>query len=127
MKTLKKLLFISVLVIFVISSTEKIIAQSIVTTENKKAVKNSKEFVELKAYPNPSAGMLNVALDNLDEGEITISLYSLDGTELIKTTSKVNSSTHHEVLDACQLPDGIYKVIIQSDNIKFIKLWSKGI
>lgn len=127
MKTLKKLLFITVLVIVVISSTENITAQSIVTSENKKAVKNSKEFVELKTYPNPSAGMLNIALDNLDEGKITISLCSLEGTELIKTTSQVNSSTHHEVIDASHLPDGLYKVVVQSESIKFIKLWSKGI
>jgi len=71
---------------------------------------------QLCVFPNPSTDYIR--LKNLPEGEITITIYSISGTELLN--SKLSNA--NQQIDVRQLKKGIYLVKLNANVLKFIKL-----
>lgn len=158
MKTLKKLSTILILGVIVIVSSKKSKAQDVVVTPtppstpfvfeisnsvNNKAInKEVKELfkeiqalravksnmIQTKLYPNPSAGMLNIAVEELPAGEVNIKILDLEGNEVYASSaSQYEDGAFQATIDATDLVDGIYKVIISSDTYILHQKWTKGL
>lgn len=76
------------------------------------------ELADVKVYPNPSAGRLNVDMlfPYMQDAEIRV--YSLLGRE-IKTVKLSNVSQAIEVLDLSDQPDGLYIVQVRTESGEF--------
>lgn len=86
------------------------------------------KMVQSKIYPNPSAGQMNVAVENLPAGTIELKLIDLNGKEWIsKMVEHTEDGTFYENIDAEDIPDGVYKVKIVHDQFILIRKWTKGL
>lgn len=85
-------------------------------------------MVQFKVYPNPSAGQMNVAVENLPAGSIKLILTDMNGKEWIsKVVEHLEEGVFYENIDAEDIPDGIYKIKIIHNDYIIIKKWTKGL
>lgn len=86
------------------------------------------KMVQSKVYPNPSAGQVNIAVENLPAGTIELKLIDMNGKEwLSKTIEHTEEGAFHESIDAEDIPDGIYKLKIVQDQFVLVRKWTKGL
>lgn len=71
---------------------------------------------ELCIFPNPSSDY--IILKNVSEGELNISIYSINGTLIMNA----NLSDVNQQIDVRQLTKGIYLIKTNAKVLKFIKL-----
>ena len=79
------------------------------------SINNKNKSVSVNVYPNPvSGGQLNVQFANLQKGNISVSLYNLDGRNLLNNFTNYNGGS---VLQTIKLPvtitAGTYNLIIR--------------
>ena len=75
-------------------------------------------FSELKVYPNPTTGIINIDLGNaMIDGKSTIKLYDIQGRMI--TTKEMNSSIDN--LNISNLSDGVYMLSIENGTSKTTK------
>ncbi len=123
MKT-KNLMATVLLAVVVLCSSKKINAQAF--SVEKMSAKNT-EIIQSKIYPNPSAGQMNIAVEDLPAGKVVIILTDLEGRELFsKTVEHENDGAFYTAIDADNFPDGMYKVRIIHANVVLVKKWTKG-
>lgn len=79
------------------------IAQSLSTPSN--------ALAEIKVYPNPAKGIVNIDLDANTFGESTFVMYDVQGRQVISK----KSSNAIEVLNIENLSEGIYMLTIEND------------
>ena len=79
-------------------------------------VEQSKDFVELKAYPNPVNGILNISATNINLDESELYVYSILG-ERITVNPMRNGSLIS--LDFSNEATGIYLLVIKSDVVNY--------
>ena len=85
------------------------------------------EIVQTKIYPNPSAGQMNVAVENLPAGKVIVVLTDLEGRDvLIKMVEHESDGVFYTNIDADDIPNGMYKVSIIHPNLVVVKKWTKG-
>jgi len=73
---------------------------------------------ELKIYPNPTSGIINIDLGNvIIDGKSTIKLYDIQGRMI--TTKEMNSSV--DQLNISDLSEGVYMVTIENGSSKTTK------
>lgn len=81
----------------------------------------------LKAYPNPVANELNIAIESIQAGEMEISIFNSVGQIVhIDNLGFVNTGNTIRTLNVATLPQGMYSVNISIDGVhsgflKFIK------
>lgn len=73
-------------------------------------------FVELKAYPNPVNGVLNISGQNIDLNNVELTVYSILGEKLNLTTSKSGTIASINFAD---LAPGIYILVMRSDVVNY--------
>jgi hypothetical protein len=96
------------------NNTQKIM-QSTISTEGTGSVENNTIFKNLKIYPNPSTGLVNI--ENASGMEINI--YDISGN-IVYVNKNLNQNNQ---IDLSSLSQGIYMVkLIKDDMIEVIKL-----
>ena len=80
-------------------------------------------FVELKAYPNPVNGLLNISGQNIDLNNVELTVYSILGEKLNLTTSKSGTIASINFAD---LAPGIYILVMRSDIVNYTTKIIKG-
>ncbi|MCF7809983.1 T9SS type A sorting domain-containing protein [bacterium] len=79
------------------------------------------DFEMFSAYPNPFNSKLNIDFFNPLSQPITITLYDINGRELIKEDLQwYNTGRHSVALDGGSLPSGSYFVSLKNDNSSMI-------
>jgi hypothetical protein len=73
-------------------------------------------FVELKAYPNPVNGVLNISGQNIDLNNVELTVYSILGEKLNLTTRKSGTIASINFTD---LAPGIYILVMRSDLVNY--------
>lgn len=85
------------------------------------------EIVQSKIYPNPSAGQMNIAVEDLSAGKVVVIITDIEGREVFqKTIEHENDGAFYTTIDADNIPDGMYKVRIIHPNVVLVKKWTKG-
>ncbi len=86
-------------------------------------VKVSMEQSEIKVFPNPVHGQLNIEGTNLENGPMQISVYDRIGRMVISKTTEVVDGRMTEQLDMQSLAEGMYLVTLTDNagNSKTVK------
>ena len=63
----------------------------------------------LVVYPNPNAGKFNVSWENPNDGEVSITLFSLNGAAVFSKKEQVPAGKNTGIFDTgSALPTGVY-------------------
>lgn len=73
-------------------------------------------FVELKAYPNPVSGLLNISGQNIDLNNVELTVYSILGEKLNLSTKRSGTIASINFAD---LAPGIYILVMKSDIVNY--------
>lgn len=85
---------------------------------------NESEVEEgIKIYPNPSKEQLNVELNSLQKGNITLKINDLLGKTVLENESKVMEKVH--AIDVQKLPQGTYLLNVTQGDKQFVKKFVK--
>lgn len=133
MKTLfKKSIAVFTLAVVVIagSKTSKgqmsVVSNTAETISTKTSGSFSKNLVQSKIYPNPSAGKMNIAIESLPAGTIELSLIDRNGNEVYsKLVEQEREGTFYTNIDADELPNGVYRVKLVHKDFILVKMWTK--
>ena len=79
------------------------------------SVKSIEEKQSISVFPNPSSGIFQITLDNIQSENGLVKIYNVLG-ETIFSVSIVNPST---TIDLCDQPKGIYFIEIQTEQRSF--------
>jgi len=77
---------------------------------------NPKSDSELLVYPNPTSGNFKVELNNLNEGEGTINIVTVNGVTVEQRNVSFEKGIQFFSFDIGKLPSGVYFVQIKRDN-----------
>jgi len=69
---------------------------------------------EIKVYPNPTSDYVNVDVNSVAGGKISVSVLNMLGQEI----TRVSAVNNKAVIDAAKLPSGIYVVDCYRDGLK---------
>jgi Peptidase family C25/Propeptide_C25/Peptidase family C25, C terminal ig-like domain/Secretion system C-terminal sorting domain/CUB domain len=72
------------------------------------------EIIEAKVYPNPSSGIFNIEIPEMENQQIIIKLYNLMGSVVYANVITGRENTHQ--IDISDKPTGIYLLFVESDN-----------
>lgn len=79
----------------------------------------------IKAYPNPTDGNVNIAIDLAFEGNAMINVTTVTGADVRLLSKKLHQGTNEIAIDMNNLPAGIYMATVhvngQSSTVKIIK------
>jgi subtilisin-like proprotein convertase family protein len=76
---------------------------------------------EVSLWPNPVKGILNVKINNVNNEDVKISLFDLQGRKISTSVNKVNSSIFTKEIDTKNVSSGVYLLSIQQGNKKATK------
>jgi len=92
-------------------------------TGSAKSLQNGKPTLT-EVYPNPSDGMFRLYLSSEQQQDVTMTLYSADGRQLM--TKQVSGSSNVVNIDATAYKSGIYFLkVTQGNEVKTLKLVRK--
>lgn len=80
---------------------------------NTQAVLNPE--LDLRIFPNPVQGQLNVQVKGINQGPVQMRLLSLDGKELLQRTLDAGAGLQSTVLDMGTLAPGVYLLNVQTN------------
>ncbi|MBL7825240.1 MAG: HYR domain-containing protein [Saprospiraceae bacterium] len=90
-----------------------------VTVENTSSVKIPTLLNDIKVFPNPTAGRLNLLIpDELKDGELFLQVFDLTGRRVMEHHSVRENQVQLELGD---LSDGLYSLIIRTGNDQVVK------
>lgn len=82
----------------------------------------TKKTPELKLFPNPCSGLLNIEYSMQEAGEAEISIYDVTGRVVREIANEYFSTGHHNrTFDARGLPPGVYFIRLDAGNHSEIK------
>ncbi len=85
-----------------------------------------KNLVQSKIYPNPSAGKMNIAVEDLPAGDIELTLIDKNGNEVYsKVVEHEKEGSFYTNIEADELPNGIYRVKLVHKDFIMVKMWTK--
>ena len=70
---------------------------------------------DFRLYPNPNAGIFNVAIQLAEKGDVVINIVNLIGQEIFSKELKQIEGSHIQPIDIGDFPSGIYQIIILSE------------
>ncbi|MES2591085.1 MAG: GEVED domain-containing protein [Bacteroidota bacterium] len=74
-------------------------------------------------YPNPTAGLFNVVINNANFNQVTISVIDIQGKEVYNVSEKNNSATYSKQINLEGLSKGLYYIKLNTENgVKVQKL-----
>jgi hypothetical protein len=76
------------------------------------AISEVTKSLEVKVYPNPSLGRLNVEMNEANSQNASLEIFSIVGESVLKFLNLKNGSN---AFDISSLADGMYTIKIKSD------------
>ncbi|ARV15776.1 S8 family serine peptidase [Polaribacter sp. SA4-12] len=76
---------------------------------------------EVSLWPNPAKGILNVKINNVNNEDVKISLFDLQGRKISTSVNKVNSTIFTKEIDTKNVSSGVYLLSIEQGNKKATK------
>ncbi|MCD4695974.1 MAG: CotH kinase family protein [Bacteroidales bacterium] len=81
---------------------------------------NTGNNFELKLYPNPVSGQLNVLVRSDYSETLNIIIFNIYGNAILKATESVDANIPEQLIFSLDpLPEGVYFIKISSENINF--------
>ncbi|MFW6277097.1 MAG: T9SS type A sorting domain-containing protein [Prolixibacteraceae bacterium] len=77
--------------------------------------------VNIKTYPNPSSGLLNIEMNNTLSGELVVNVYSLNGQRILNRRFEKTTPRFSTQLDLGNKRKGIYFISFSFKNQLFTK------
>lgn len=103
---------------FPISEIRKLTFTPAVTATKEQLAMVQKAMISLKAYPNPTPGILNVDYEITSHGQVELEIYSIDGKQILKhKAGKLNPGKYLFKWSAGQYPSGQYIFRIRQNNL----------
>lgn len=72
-------------------------------------------------YPNPSNGLVCVAMDVKDPSLTTVSLFNTSGQLLLFKETQFNTKENTTTLDLKEFPAGLYQLVVSNNNQRVVK------
>lgn len=72
-------------------------------------------------YPNPSQGSVNLSIEGLSNGNVTILVQNLLGEVIYQTNTVTNNGTIEKNIDLSNAPKGVYFVKLNSQNQSYTR------
>jgi hypothetical protein len=76
------------------------------------------EDMNIKAFPNPTTGNLNLHLDNAQPGAYALQVIGLNGSTFVNQNIEVNSVSQATVINTGNWAPGLYSVVVEKDGIR---------
>ena len=83
--------------------------------------RNDLDIEELNIYPNPNSGQFSLEFTLSESGTTTISLYDLEGNEVMKEKLKDFSGSYSKQFDLSDQPKGVYVLQIKQNDNQYYK------
>ncbi|MEO0874774.1 MAG: T9SS type A sorting domain-containing protein, partial [Bacteroidota bacterium] len=86
-------------------------------SDTKDVTKSSREMepATVSVYPNPTTGLVNIALDALPKGSnLSVQVINMQG-QMVQTNDEVMIDGTVLELDMSQHPNGLYQILLISD------------
>lgn len=85
------------------------------TLQNTTSIENVTGSMHINAYPNPVVGNnLNLAMDNVQQGDYDINVYSVNGTHIYQKEMKVNTNQASTTVNTERWAAGLYIIHINN-------------
>lgn len=89
-------------------------------------IEENRLISNLKVYPNPSNGVVNISFDSQSSNKTEIRITDMAGKELMKVTKDNINGQFEATIDIGKLPKGVYLLQINSDNLSTQQRLIKG-
>ncbi|UAM97726.1 S8 family serine peptidase [Polaribacter litorisediminis] len=76
---------------------------------------------EISLWPNPVKGILNIKINNVNNEDVKISLFDLQGRQISTSTNKVTNTTFTKEIETRNISSGVYLLSIAQGNKKATK------
>jgi hypothetical protein len=70
----------------------------------------------ITVYPNPTTGISTVSVSGLNAGNMTISVYDMQGQIIMQKEELISSSDYSTPIDLSNVAKGVYTVKINTGN-----------
>ena len=78
---------------------------------------------ELKAYPNPTSGGLNVSYSSVESSDVALRLIDMAGRVLIDENASAREGQNNETLDLSGFPAGSYVLqVVQGSSVDYLRI-----
>jgi PKD repeat protein len=78
---------------------------------------------ELKAYPNPTSGGLNVSYSSVESSDVALRLIDMTGRVLIDENASAREGQNNETLDLSGFPAGSYVLqVVQGSSVDYLRI-----
>ncbi|MCC7302630.1 MAG: T9SS type A sorting domain-containing protein [Bacteroidia bacterium] len=89
---------------------------------NSTGVEENTNVIGFNLYPNPSSGNANLDFTLLNEGQVSVEVYTVTGEKIISRDLGTRISGNVNLSNGITLPDGVYMVSLIVDGQKVTKL-----
>jgi subtilisin-like proprotein convertase family protein len=76
---------------------------------------------EISLWPNPVKGILNIKINNVNNEDMKISLFDLQGRQIIASVNKVTNTIFTNEIETKNISSGVYLLSIEQGNKKATK------
>ena len=85
----------------------------------KESVENSSNKINVKVFPNPTQGWVNLAWNGLSDENLMVSVIDVTGRELKSISTKQIAGNNTLKVDLEKLPNGIFTITLKSNTSEF--------
>ncbi|MCB0520031.1 MAG: T9SS type A sorting domain-containing protein [Saprospiraceae bacterium] len=82
---------------------------------------NKADDAGLLIYPNPASGILNIEIENNQQGAVSFRIINLLGQEVFLGSFVKNTSSWNQQIELPELPWGIYQIIVADGSSKMVR------
>lgn len=82
---------------------------------------NSQSESMINVYPVPNEGRFNISITTLSDESFSINVYNTLGTSIYEESNFKVSGSLQKVIDLRPLPNGVYTLIIKTDQKQVVK------
>jgi len=72
----------------------------------------------MSVYPNPSAGLFNLAMDIHNERTVTVRVFDLSGKLILSREINVVNGLNNYMIDMGTASNGLYQVVVSGSSSK---------
>ena len=73
--------------------------------------------IKVNIYPNPVQDKLNIEINGLIDNDLSIEFFDINGEKLLNKNFNSNSDVIYETIDLSNYANGVYFIIIKSNNL----------
>ena len=108
-------------IVDIINDAKGWLPNQVITIQEGVLKTNEFSLNEVSLWPNPAKGILNVKINNVNNEDVKISLFDLQGRKIITSVNKVNNTIFTKEIDTKNVSSGVYLLSIEQGNKKATK------